>query len=84
MDSNADLKLEAAGTGSVVVNDILNLTETPGVDDPTVDPSAPSEGIKLYSKTQGTGNTGLYFVNKSNTSDEIISNNRALVYSMIF
>ena len=84
LDSNADLELEAAGTGSVVVNDILNLMETPGVDDASVDPGAPTEGIKLYSKTQGSGNTGLFFVNKSSTSDEIISHNRALVYSMIF
>ena len=84
LDSNADLKLEAAGTGSVVVNDILNLMETPGVDDASVDPSAPTEGVKLYSKTQGSGSTGLFFVNKSSTSDEIISQNRALVYSMIF
>ena len=68
LDSNADLELEAAGTGSVVVNDILNLMETPGVDDATVDPGAPTEGIKLYSKTQGTGDTGLYFVNKKYSS----------------
>tara|TARA_B100000900_G_C20562124_1_gene709381 strand:- start:263 stop:1306 length:1044 start_codon:yes stop_codon:yes gene_type:complete len=84
VDSNADLVLEAPGTGSVQVNDNLFITETPGRDDVATDPAAPTEGIKLYSKTQATGNTGLYFVNKSNTRDEIISNNRALVYSMIF
>jgi len=84
VDSNADLVLEAPGTGSVQVNDNLFITETPGQDDVATDPATPTEGIKLYSKTQATGNTGLYFVNKSNTRDEIISNNRALVYSMIF
>ena len=84
VDSNSDLVLEAPGIGSVKVNDNLHITETPGPDDAVTDPAAPLEGIKLYSKTEATGNTGLFFVNKSSTRDEIISNNRALVYSMIF
>jgi len=84
VDSNQDLVLEAPGIGSVQVNDNLLITETPGEDDSLTDPAAPIEGIKLYSKSQGVGNTGLYFVNKSSTRDEIISNNRALVYSMVF
>tara|TARA_A100001035_G_scaffold266790_1_gene250193 strand:- start:1523 stop:2563 length:1041 start_codon:yes stop_codon:yes gene_type:complete len=84
LDSNQNLVLEAPGIGSVQVNDNLFITETPGPDDALTDPAAPLEGIKLYSKTQATGNTGLFFVNKSSTRDEIISNNRALVYSMVF
>lgn len=84
VDSNIDLELDAAGTGSVIVNDILQLNETPGVDDATVDPTAPLEGLKLYSKTQGTGKTGLFFINKSSNSGELISKNKALALSMIF
>ena len=82
--SNQDLVLSANGTGSVKVKDILELTETPNDDDVTIDPSAPTEGIKIYSKTEDTGGSGIYFVNKSNTSDELISRNRSLVFSMLF
>ena len=83
-DSNDDLILSAAGTGSVIVRDTLSITETPGIDDVIIDLAAPSNGVSVYSKPEDTGNTGLYFVNSSNTRDEVISNNRALVYSMLF
>ena len=84
LDSNEDLIIDAPGTGNVVIRDTLQLTETPGVDDVLLDPTVPSDGVKLYAKTEYTGNTGIYFVNKSNTRDELISKNRAVVYSMIF
>tara|TARA_B100001287_G_scaffold265423_1_gene258300 strand:- start:336 stop:1361 length:1026 start_codon:yes stop_codon:yes gene_type:complete len=77
-DSNQDLIIEAPGTGSVQINDNILITAA------SSDPAAPTGGIKIYNKDQGTGNTGLYFVNKDSTRDEIISNNRALVYSMVF
>lgn len=82
--SNGDLILNAPGTGSVKVKDIFEITETPSDDDALTDPNAPIEGIKLYSKTEAEGGTGFYFVNKSETADEIISKNRALVFSMLF
>ena len=82
--SDADLKIAAVGTGSVVVKDVLQITETPNEDDGSLDPTAPEEGIKIYSKTEGTGKSGLYIVNANNTSDEIISKNRALLFSMLF
>ena len=83
-NSNQDLVLNCSGTGSVKIKDVLEITETPGDDDALIDPTAPSEGIKLYSKNQGTGGTGFYFVNKDSINDEVISNNRALLYSMLF
>ena len=82
--SNDDLSLSAPGTGSVKIKDILEITETPSDDDALVDPTAPLEGVKIYSKTEDKGGTGIYFVNKSNTADEIISKNRALIFSMLF
>lgn len=83
-ESNADLILGAPGTGNVVVRDVLAIAETPNDDDGNLDPSAPAEGIKIYSKQEGVGDTGLYFVNRSNTSGELISKNRALLFSMLF
>lgn len=82
--SGGNLILSAPGTGSVKVKDILEISETPSDDDALVDPNAPEEGIKIYSKTQAEGGSGLYFVNKTETSDELISRNRALVFGMLF
>lgn len=83
-ESNANLILTAPGTGSVLVKDVLAISETPNDDDGSLDPSTPLEGIKVYSKQEGIGDTGLYFVNKSETSGEFISKNRALLFSMLF
>lgn len=81
--SNADIILDAPGSGTVRINDVLQIAETPGTDDPILDPIAPADGIKLYAKSEGTGNTGLYFVNTNNTNDELISRNRALLYGYL-
>jgi hypothetical protein len=65
---------------------------------PVIEPIRPSEGTKLYAKIEGPGGTGLYFVNqqvvedvngtstvvKSSNRDELISKNKAILYSMIF
>lgn len=82
--SNEDLILSANGTGTVKIKDVIEITETPGDDDVQFDPAAPVNGVKIYSKSQASGNTGIYFVNKDDTTDEIISRNRALVFSMLF
>jgi len=82
--SNDDLVLSSSGIGSVKIKDTLEITKTPGDDDILLDPNPPLEGIKLYSKAQGTGKTGLYFVNENNYQDEVISKSRALLYSMLF
>ena len=81
--SNQNLIFEAQGTGTVQVNDVLLLSPTPGIDDPLTDPAAPATGVKIYSKSASTGDTGIYYTNNSK-QDEIISRNRALVLSMIF
>ena len=81
--SNEDLTLEAAGTGTVKINDVMEITPTPGIDDALTDPSAPTTGVKIYSKASGGGDTGLYYRNSAK-QDEIISRNRALALSMIF
>ena len=74
--SNADLTLSAPGTGSVVIDDQLQILTTPS--------PQPTDGLKIYAKSQGVGKTGLYYVNSNNVRDEIISKNRSLLLSMIF
>lgn len=75
--TNANLILQANGSGSVQFPDPLNLTKD-------IDPVAPADGVKLYSKAEADGGTGLFFINENNTADEIISRNKALLYSIIF
>ena len=84
-NSNDDLILSAPGSGVVRVKDTFELTKTPGDDEGSVfDPSAPVEGIKIYSKTPEQGATGLFFINEESRRDEIISKNRALLFGMLF
>jgi len=84
IESNSDLTLKSSGEGSVKIDDILEITSAPYDDDTLPAPIAPQEGIKLFSKEQSTGKTGLYYVNNNNTTDEIVSKNRSLLYSMLF
>lgn len=76
---NGNIILEGTGTGQVRVNDFFNLTIQNDVG-----LASPASGIVLYSKTLGDGGTGLYFKNQDGTTDEVISRNKALLYSIIF
>ena len=44
----------------------------------------PTDGTKIYAKDEADGGTGLYFINELGTQDELISRNKALLYSIIF
>jgi len=82
--SNEDLVLKAPGTGTVKIDDVIEIPSIPYDDDPILDPNAPESGIRIYTKSQSTGKTGIYYVNSSNTRDEIISKNRSLLFGMLF
>ena len=84
VNSSDNLVLSAPGTGIVQISDTLQLDGLPTANDVTVDPLVPTTGAKIYTKDQSNGGTGIYFVNAESTRDELISNNRALLYSMIF
>lgn len=77
LSTDDDLILSGNGTGSVQIPTTLLFTKSS-------DPTAPADGVKLYSKAEADGGTGLYFVNENSTRDEIISRNKALLYSIIF
>jgi hypothetical protein len=76
--NSGDLVLQAQGTNSVRIDDTLMIKAT------GANPAHDGIGLKLYANTQGTGKTGLFYVNTSNIRDEIISKNRSLLFSMIF
>jgi len=76
--SNRDMVLSSQGTGLIVINDTLKLMTT-------TDPSTyDTDGAKIYTKTQAYGGSGIFFVNKEDTRDELVSKRKAIAYSMIF
>ena len=88
---DANLVLFAKKFGNVVVDDSLVLTPTsehtdglPTAGDAIIDPAAPISGTKIYAKPEEPGGSGIFFVNSENSRDEIISKNKAILYSMIF
>ena len=85
--SNEDLVLAAPGVGSVRIDDTLHINSVPGDDDDTIyslSPQTPTDGVKIYVSNESTGGSGIFFVNQDNTRDEVISRNRALIFSMLF
>ena len=84
ISSNEDLVLKSAGTGSIRIDDTLHLNRVPSDGDASLEPSQPLDGTKFYIADQYTGNSGVYFVNDQGNRDELVSNNRALLYGMLF
>ena len=84
LSSNEDLVLKSSGTGSIRIDDTLHLNRVPGDDDASLEPSQPTDGMKIYVADQYTGKSGIYFVNDEGNRDELVSKNRALLYGMLF
>ena len=83
-DTSTNIILRTNGTGKVETNYAIQLNNI-GVD-PNVSPSAPlavNNASLIYAAEPAIGATGLFVVN-SNTSDELINKNKALVFSMLF
>lgn len=82
--SNTELVIGSPGSGDVVIDDTLRIKSVPGVDDFVLEPDFPDDGVRIYTSSSGNGGTGIYYANEDNNRDELISNNRSLLYSMIF
>ena len=76
-DIDGDLIISGNGTGSVKVTSPLNLPKTS-------DPAQPTDGTTIYAKQEADGGTGVFFINDVGTQDELISRNKALLFSIIF
>lgn len=75
-----DLQLTAINGGTIVVDHIMNIKEIV----PGNAPPRPDDGVNLYTAEEGPGDTGVYYVNKNERRDEMISRNRSLIFSMLF
>ena len=80
--TNVDIKFRTQGTGKVAINYALQL------DRQLTAPAPVSNSTVVFSGTPSIGTTGLYYVNDSAEarlqSGELISKNKALLFSMIF
>jgi len=76
-NTNDDLILDANGTGKIVIDSPIQM----GVQIST--PSSVSGNNILYASAPGTGDSGIYFVNSTDSS-ELTNKNRALLWSMLF
>jgi hypothetical protein len=80
--TNENVYVRTQGTGKLQTNYAIQLEKI------GVIPSYVSDNVLLYSAVPGAGTTGIYFVNDSvevaKQNGELISKNKALVFSMLF
>jgi len=86
--SDSDLVLETHGSGKVEITTALRFKDNQGYNELVGPSPAPSESI-IYGGKIGAGNTGLYVYAKNynssfNQRSELVSKNKALLFSMIF
>ena len=84
ISSNEDLVLKSSGTGSIRIDDTLHLNRVPSDNDPSLLPPNPLDGTKIYVADEYTGKSGIFFANDQGNRDELVSKNRALLFSMLF
>jgi hypothetical protein len=75
---NDNIKLTPYGTGKVEINTTLQINNDVGT------PTIVYGSHVIYSRAESAGKSGIYFVNNEETRDELVSKNRALLFSMLF
>lgn len=78
LNSSSNIKLETTDTGKVEITYALQLDYSGAV------PADVANSSLLHANAAGTGDTGLYYVHSATRNGELISKNRALVFSMLF
>lgn len=77
-DTNSNVFIRTNGTGKLQTNYAFQLDNT------IVTPASTTGSNVVYAKSESTGKSGLFFVNNEGTRDELVSKNRALLFSMLF
>lgn len=76
--TNDNIYIKTNGTGRLQTNYALELENNP------MTPAVVYGSHVIYSKPQSVGKSGVFFVNNENNRDELVSKNRAVLFSMIF
>ena len=77
-NTNTNIYIRTNGTGKFQTNYGIQLDNNP------VSPARVIGSHVVYSRAESVGKSGLFFVNNENTRDELVSKNRALLFSMLF
>jgi hypothetical protein len=77
-DTNSNIFIRTQGTGKFQTNYAMQFDEIVG--SPAYVPGA----TVVHACTPSLGGSGLFFVGSTNTNDELVSKNKAILYSMIF
>ena len=77
-NSNENIFINTNGTGKLQTNYGIQLDNNP------VSPGMITGSHVIYSRPEGIGKSGIFFVNTENNRDELVSKNRALLFSMLF
>jgi hypothetical protein len=75
--TDEDLTISTTGAGELLVNPVIALTEQ------TVDPTPTTTETRIYAKDPAGGGSGVFIANQ-NTTDELVTKSKAIVFSMIF
>lgn len=78
--TSGDLTLSSNGSPFVKIDSTLKMP----VQDDSAIIAYDVQHILVYGKDPDKGNTGIWYKNKNNYEDELISTNRSLLYSMLF
>lgn len=81
VSTSDNLLLTHSANTSVLINNVLEVRSLPN---PLVTPTAPTNGVKIYTGIQSIGGTGIYFVNQDQTRDELVSRSKSILYGIIF
>jgi hypothetical protein len=84
VSTNGNLVLRGNTEGKVQFDTPLTIPKYTDLTPGETDPDAPTDGVTIYTKEEADGGTGLFFINENSTQDEVISRNKALLYSIIF
>lgn len=82
-DVDGNITFTPNGNGVIVLSKETDVSVQLDFTDQGSDPGATASVNKVYSKTPGSGDTGLYYVNNT-SSGEMISKARSIVYSIVF
>lgn len=83
-DTNANIFINTSGTGKLQTNYAIQLDTVASADiNDVTHPGIVSGAHVIYSGAASTGKSGVYFATTSDR-DELVSKNRALLFSMIF
>ena len=75
--TDENLVLATTGTGEIELQDVTKLT------DQASDPTGVSGFAKVYAKVPGSGGSGV-FVSNINSTDELVTKSKAIVFGLIF